>query len=61
MEKLTDASIKTFLKFFIYLFFRILNIFNTHMGRGEKVLKKLIVVLKFFINKCDTFQYMSSL
>jgi len=25
-------------------FFRILSIFNTHTGRGEKILKKLIVV-----------------
>ena len=30
--------------FYYYYFLRILNIFNTHTGRGKKILKKLTVV-----------------
>ena len=38
----------------LYIYFRILSIFNTHMGRGEKVLKKPIVV---YIQKGLTLGY----
>ena len=39
---------------FFFIFFRILNIFNTHTGRGKKIIKKLTVM---YIQKCLTLEY----
>ena len=38
----------------MFFFFRILNIFNTHTGRGKKIIKKLTVV---YIQKSLTLEY----